>query len=951
MKTLSRMKIKTILCSLMALAVNGMFAQVRTADNSRVLFEINNDAPVRLQNKTNNTQWNLSQDKLYEVSSKNPSKIVNTLSLNTNARSEAVLSLSVKNTSDKPVDVTVTFPIVKGVHFAEDRNKDLYYLYPKEGWASTNENADEDNYYGRWFPLQFVDIYDKDNGGFYIMTKDTTAYPKKYCLKKKDGKIDFKVTHQIKRLQPGEVWNMPATVIGAHKGDWHGGFNAYRDWVKTWYKPIAPRKQWFQDIYNFRQVFLHTFFGEEGAWDPVTKKIRLLEYVNDAEKAFGGVDYVHIFDWMREPEDRIYNYTPWKYLGGHQQLKDQIATLYSRGIRTGLYYQGYKIYRKSEIGLKYGKDWETIIAPGKDCGDKGYHYPCPSAPGWQEYFTDVAKRTTELLNTNGVYFDQYGFGYLTDFYGCYNAEHGHPDLVGPIQPNYMGIGEINMWKKLRTKINQDVVTYNEEMPTDVGTQYLDGTYTYAINKSGFTPSKNPSSVNLFRFIFPGFKIIEMLAVDRPFDDNVTTQLKNVFFNGEGIFLQGPLNDTGWFTTAAKNVIRKTHAILRSNKDAFRSDETMPLIKTMNDDVHCNYFHTPKKNVWTFFNVSKSDFAGNILKVPHMKGAHYYDAWHFKPITPVIKDGYAILNIKVKSQDAGCVVQSMEKMNVVEPTMLPETKSTPVETIVMQTSMAKGAVFSFQIVADGTGEVYVDWGDGKLLKHEISKSIKNITELKNNLMSDDGIVKVYVSNRYVTYLDCNNADLTRLEVDKAPMLTYLKCFGNKLSNIDLSKNLELILFRCMRNNFSSLDVSHCFKLKDLQIGSNGMSTLKGVENLYALQTLITAGNPIKRLDLRNNPNLETLNVRNSGLSELDLSGNKKLLMVDITNGGPKDKNTFTGASLNALYRSLPDRYDQKEGVVKVVLSKDNQMNNDAQGSTMSIARSKNWSVTDVRGSKL
>ena len=70
---------------------------------------------------------------------------------------------------------------------------------------------------------------------------------------------------------PGEVWNLPSTVLGTHTGDWHEGFYAYKDWVQTWYKPIAPRKQWFQDIYNFRQVFsIH--FWEEGFWNPLTKK-------------------------------------------------------------------------------------------------------------------------------------------------------------------------------------------------------------------------------------------------------------------------------------------------------------------------------------------------------------------------------------------------------------------------------------------------------------------------------------------------------------------------------------------------------------------------------------------------------------------------------------------------------------------------------------------------------
>ena len=44
------------------------------------------------------------------------------------------------------------------------------------------------------------------------------------------------------------------------------------------------------------------------------------------------------------------------------------------------------------MGIKHGKDWEMLNPQGENYGEKGYHYPCPSAPGWQEYFTNVAKK-------------------------------------------------------------------------------------------------------------------------------------------------------------------------------------------------------------------------------------------------------------------------------------------------------------------------------------------------------------------------------------------------------------------------------------------------------------------------------------------------------------------------------------------------------------------------------
>ena len=54
---------------------------------------------------------------------------------------------------------------------------------------------------------------------------------------------------------------------------------------------------------------------------------------------------------------------------------------------------------------------------------------------------------------------------------------------------------------------------------------------------------------------------------------------------------------------------------------------MPLVKTEDDSIHANYFPSPRKNVWTLFNVGSKDYSGNVLLIPHIQGAYYYDAWN------------------------------------------------------------------------------------------------------------------------------------------------------------------------------------------------------------------------------------------------------------------------------------------------------------------------------------
>jgi len=55
---------------------------------------------------------------------------------------------------------------------------------------------------------------------------------------------------------------------------------------------------------------------------------------------------------------------------------------------------------------------------------------------------------------------------------------------------------------------------------------------------------NPSSLKPVQICIPGFKTFELLQVDNPIGED-TIGVKNIFFNGEGIWIEGPLNDSGF----------------------------------------------------------------------------------------------------------------------------------------------------------------------------------------------------------------------------------------------------------------------------------------------------------------------------------------------------------------------------------------------------------------------
>jgi len=57
----------------------------------------------------------------------------------------------------------------------------------------------------------------KTKGGFYVMTNDTTNYPKKYFFEKSSDKTNIKVTFNTKEIKPGETWELPPVVIGGSR--------------------------------------------------------------------------------------------------------------------------------------------------------------------------------------------------------------------------------------------------------------------------------------------------------------------------------------------------------------------------------------------------------------------------------------------------------------------------------------------------------------------------------------------------------------------------------------------------------------------------------------------------------------------------------------------------------------------------------------------------------------
>ena len=175
------------------------------------------------------------------------------------------------------------------------------------------------------------------------------------------------------------------------------------------------------------------------------------------------------------------------------------------------------------------------------------------------------------------------------------------------------------------------------------------------------------------------------------------------------------------------------------------------------------------------------------------------------------------------------------------------------------------VFTFLPVSafaatDDYGPVYIS--DTTFPDETFQNYVKQFDENNNGTLSPEERYKVTeisvpnknISNLYgiqffpnLVKLDCDQNNLSSLDVSQNPALKYLYCEQNNLSSLDVSSNSALKYLHCTRNNLSSLDVS---------------------QNL-ALEYLLCAQNKLTSLDVSKNEALKLLNCKNNQLTNLNV----------------------------------------------------------------------------------
>ncbi len=557
----------------------------------------------------------------------------------------------VRNLGQKEHAVLLAAPVVGPYRLAEDPD-DSYYLVPRRGSVLDNAPRSFRERYCGLFPVQFLDTFcPTQQRGLVLRTEDVDCLRKNYLLEKsEDGTYTAAVEYPEQPLRPGETLSTAPAVISATDGDWHRGLEAYRRWLATWYKPSSPRKPWFREVFNFRQRFLWT-------WDPLYDssqgQFQLQRAVDEARREFGGIDYLHLFDWGNvRPYGRIYgrtgDYSPYPmFQGGLEAFRQAIAEVQAQGVPVGFYIEGYLLQERGKLGQQYGRQWQLIGPNGK-----GIYWPrstemmtCAGVDAWRQVQASTYATKVRELNADGMYIDQFGFANTGK--DCYSPAHGHP------VPSYAVLTERDATEIISRSIaaaKPGVAVYTEETPVDVTSQYQDGSFSYAMSSSLRTRTMAP--LNLARFALPDFKTIEILYCDKP-TGSWATGVRWVFFNGEAIWLEGKADE--WFEPETREEIRHCYSILHRHRDAFTTLAPEPLVPTEQGGVFANRFPIEGKTVYTLYNSRHSTVTGPVLRLPHRDGATYFDAWHDRPAHVTRDDNDDVIHGELGPHGAGCIV--------------------------------------------------------------------------------------------------------------------------------------------------------------------------------------------------------------------------------------------------------------------------------------------------------
>ena len=241
------------------------------------------------------------------------------------------------------------------------------------------------------------------------------------------------------------------------------------------------------------------------------------------------------------------------------------------------------------------------------------------------------------------------------------------------------------------------------------------------------------------------------------------------------------------------------------------------------------------------------------------------------------------------------------------------------------------ISSLQGIEYFTALGYLDCEDNELTSLDVSKN----TALSELYCSDNYLTSLDVSNNVaLVELDCYYNELTSLDVSKNTALESLDCDDNKLTTLDVSKNTALKTLIIDDNEITSIDVSNLADLKYFSCNRNQITSLD-VSNNRELYELCCVGNQLTSIDISNNTKLKYVFCDGNQLTSLDFTNNPLLYFLSIS------RNKISGQNMDAIVTALAQNDNPDAYIFDVIDNSNGDEENVCTKSQVAALKAKGW----------
>ena len=158
------------------------------------------------------------------------------------------------------------------------------------------------------------------------------------------------------------------------------------------------------------------------------------------------------------------------------------------------------------------------------------------------------------------------------------------------------------------------------------------------------------------------------------------------------------------------------------------------------------------------------------------------------------------------------------------------------------------------------------------------------------------------------VDARKNEITKLNVKGCTALWSLDVDTNKLTELDVKGCTSLETLYCGHNNFTNFDLKS-YNVQTLSCGGNGFTQLEikgtALVNLYCEET-----STLTSLKIENAPNLITLGCNDSSLTSLTITNCPKLNDLDCS------RNKLNADAFTQIFNNLPQRTADAKGSIKL-----------------------------------